>query len=85
MLELIGDGITSVKLPAENMSSDAVEYLVEMIQKEKKSELEKVFTNSYPKKQHYKTCTGKAGGRKIVVVGSMNMDTTVEVSRIPVK
>ena len=84
LLELIGDGITSVKLPAENMSSDAVEYLVEMIQKEKKSELMRKFSPILIERNSITKPAQEKQGEKIVVVGSMNMDTTVEVSRIPV-
>lgn len=84
LLELIGDGITSVRLPADSMSSDAVEYLIEMIEKEKKSELMRKFSPTLMERNSITKPAQEKQGEKIVVVGSMNMDITVEVSRIPV-
>ncbi len=39
MLRVLGDGVTAVRLPAECMSSDAVEYLVDMIKNKNRSNL----------------------------------------------
>jgi len=84
LLELVGDGITGVSLPSACMSSDAVEYLVEMIQKEKKIELMRKFSPTLIERNSVTKPAQEKQGEKIVVVGSMNMDVTVEVSRIPV-
>lgn len=84
MVKILGDGITAVKLPAENMSRDAVEYLVDMIQGEKQIELMRKFSPVLIERNSIVRPAQEKQGEKIIVVGSMNMDVTVEVSRIPV-
>lgn len=84
-MELIGDGITAVKLPAQEMSKDAVEYLIDMILEKKEIELMRKFPPTLIERKSIMCPAQEKQGEKIVVVGSMNMDVTVEVSRIPVK
>lgn len=84
MMKILGDGITSVKIPSENMSRDAVEYLVDMIKEEKQIELMRKFPPVLIERNSIVRPALEKQGEKIVVVGSMNMDVTMEVSRIPV-
>lgn len=84
MLQLLGDGVTAVRLPAECMSRDAVEYLVDMIEGQKQIELMRKFPPSVVERGSIVHPAQEKQGEKIVVVGSMNMDVTMEVSRIPV-
>lgn len=83
MARMLSDGITAVKLPAENMSGEAVKYLVSMIQEEKKIELMRKFAPMLIERSSIVSPAKEKQGEKIVVVGSMNMDVTLEVSRIP--
>lgn len=84
MLEILGDGITAVKLPAEQIGKNAVEYLIDMIQEEKRIELMRKFALSIVERKSIAGPAQEKQGEKIVVVGSMNMDITTEVPRIPV-
>lgn len=84
MMNILGDGITSVKLPAEDMSRDAVDYLIDMIKEEKHIELMRKFPPRLIERGSIVSPALEKQGEKIVVVGSMNMDVTMEVSRIPV-
>lgn len=84
MLRVLGEGITSVRLPSEEMSSDAVEYLINMMSKQKQVELMRKFSPVIIERGSVVRPPQEKQGEKIVVVGSMNMDVTMEVSRIPV-
>lgn len=84
LLDMLGYGITAVKLPVENMARDAVEYLTEMIQNEKQIEVMRRFPPSVTERGSITEPAQAKQGEKIIVVGSMNMDVTIEVSRIPV-
>ena len=77
-------GITAVRLPAESMSRDAVEYLIDMIQGQKQVELMRKFPPILTERGSIVRPAQEKQGEKIVVVGSMNMDVTMEVSRVPV-
>lgn len=84
LLEMLGYGITAVKLPSESMAGEAVEYLIEMIQNEKQIEVMKRFPPALSERGSIAEPAQAKQGEKIVVVGSMNVDVTIEVSRIPV-
>ena len=84
MLGILGDGITAVRLPAGSMSRDAVAYLVDMIGGQKQIELMRKFPPTVIERGSIVRPAQEKQGEKIVVVGSMNMDVTMEVSRIPV-
>lgn len=84
LAEIIGDGLTAISLPAECMSRNAVEYLTEAIQSERQIEVMRKFPPTVVKRHSISSPTHERQGEKIIVVGSMNMDITIEVSRIPV-
>ena len=84
-MEILADGITAVRLPAEEMSREAVDYLVEMIQGKKQVEVMRKFSPSIVERNSIMGSPREKQGERIVVVGSMNMDITIEVSRIPLK
>lgn len=84
VLELLGYGITAVKLPSEKIGEAAVEYLIEMIEDEKQFEVRKKFPLTVTERSSITEPAQTKQGGKIIVVGSMNMDVTIEVSRIPV-
>lgn len=83
-MELLADGITAVKLPAEEMARDAVEYLIHMIQEEKQAGIIRKFAPAVVERRSITRPAQEKQGARLVVVGSMNMDITVEVSKIPV-
>lgn len=84
LMELMGDGITTIRLPSGEMSCDAVKYLIHMIEGDKHVELMRKFSPEVIERSSIAMPAWEKQGEKIVVVGSMNMDVTVEVSRIPV-
>lgn len=84
MLQILGEGISSTRLPSENMSSDAIDYLADMINEKKQIELMRKFSPVVVERGSIVQPPQEKQGEKIVVVGSLNMDVTMEVSRIPV-
>ncbi len=82
MLQLLGDGVTAVRLPSECMSRDAAEYLVDMIEGKKQIELMRKFPPSVVERGSIVRPAQEKQGEKMIVVGSMNMDIMIEVSRI---
>ena len=84
MLWIFGDGITSVRLPSECMSQNAVEYVIDMIREKKTIELMRKFSPVLVERGSIVPPPQEKQSGKIIVVGSMNMDVTMEVSRIPV-
>lgn len=85
VLKLLGDGITAVRLPAGQMARNAAECLTEMIQAQKEMELMRKFSPEITERRSIVHPAQEKLGEKIIVVGSMNMDVTLEASRIPVK
>lgn len=85
LLEMLGYGITAVRLPSENIARDGVEYLIEAIQNEKQIGVMRKFPLSITERGSITEPTQSKLGEKVIIVGSMNMDVTIEVSRIPVK
>lgn len=83
-MELSGDGITAVRLPVEEMCRAAAECLIEMIEEEKQFEVKRRFLPSITRRDSVAEPAQAKQGGKIIVVGSMNMDVTIEVSRLPV-
>ena len=84
LLEILGCGITAVELPAAHMSRVAVECLIGMVREKKQIELMRRFPPSLIERNSILPPPQEKQGEKIVVVGSMNMDITIEVSKIPV-
>lgn len=84
VLQILEKGITSVCLPAESIGHDAVDYLIGMIRGEKKFRMMRKFVPGVLERNSIGKPAREKIGEKIVVVGSMNMDITIEVSRIPV-
>lgn len=83
ILELSGIGITAVKLPSEKMAETALTYLFEMIQEKKEMEVIKRIPPVIMERSSVKKPAQGKQGEPIIVVGSMNMDVTIECSRTP--
>lgn len=84
ILNLLDTGISSIKLPLSDICSNAVTSLVDLIEKEEKKELKKEFQPILIERNSIRKPSQNKQGEKIIVVGSLNMDTTIEVSRIPI-
>lgn len=84
VLEILGCGISAVQLPSREQAQVAMEYLVEMIQEEKKIEVVRRLSPKLVRRKSIMKPMQEKQGESIVVVGSMNMDTTIESTVIPV-
>lgn len=84
ILGVLGSGITAVDLPSRELSAEAVNCLIDMIQGEKRIEVTKHFSPAVIQRNSIVSPADEKQSAKIVVVGSMNMDVTIEVERIPV-
>ena len=84
ILEILGDGISAVRLPADEMAKEAVKYLIDMMQDGIRPELMRKFAPSVVERSSIDHVSTQGKGEKIVVVGSMNMDIFMEVPKIPV-
>lgn len=84
VLEILGCGISAVQLPSREQAQVAMEYLVEMIQEEKKIEVVRRLSPKLVRRKSIMKPMQEKQGEAIVVVGSMNMDTTIESTVIPV-
>lgn len=84
ILDILGGGLTSVRLPSDHMARNAVECLIGMIEKEKTAELMRKFSPEITERGSIVRPPKEKQGDKIVVVGSMNMDVIMNVLRIPV-
>lgn len=83
MLELSGTGITGVKLPGEKMMEMACACLFEMIQEKKKMEVRKCLPPVIVERGSIRKPAQAKQGEPVLVVGSMNMDVTIECSKTP--
>ena len=82
ILELMGCGITAVKLPSVRMTEMAVSYLVEMIQEERQIEVIKRLQSEIVERNSIVEPSREKQGESIIVVGGMNMDVTIEGAKI---
>ena len=84
LMELLGYGITAVCLPVKDLMENAIGYLSDMINSGKQVELMRYFPPVIRERNSIVSPPQAKQGEKILVVGSMNMDITIAVSKIPV-
>lgn len=84
MLKILGDGITAVQLPSKAIGRDAVKCLTGMLKEQKQTEIMRKYPPIIVERSSIAHPVQEKQGEKILVVGSMNMDITMEVLRIPV-
>lgn len=84
ILNLLDDGISAIALPISDICFNAVNSLINLIEKEEEKELKKEYQPSFIERNSVTKPSQSKQGEKIIVVGSLNMDTTIEVSRIPI-
>ncbi len=83
LLEVLGNGLTAIQLPIEEICKGAVDSLADMIESEKTLRGSKYFVPKLIERGSVMRPPQTKQGEKIVVVGGMNMDTILDVSRIP--
>ena len=83
ILEFSGN-ITAIKLPGGKLAEAAFEYLFEMMQEKKEIEVVKRIPPSIIIRGSIRKPAQEKQGEPIVIVGSMNMDVTIECAKTPV-
>lgn len=83
-LELLGYGVTAIDLPILTLMEQAIEYVIDIIKDEKHVEVMRYFPPEIIERNSILPPPPAKRGEKILVVGSMNVDITVEVSKLPV-
>ncbi len=83
VLEYLAGGISAVRYPIQEMAEDGVKYLLQMILEGKESEITRRFSLSIVERNSIWDVKQQPTGEKIVVVGSMNIDNSIEGARIP--
>ncbi len=83
-LKYISGGITAVELPFEEMAERAALYLLDTISQRKSAEATKSVPLSLVDRGSISPPAPAARETNILVVGSLNMDITLELSDIPV-
>lgn len=84
VLDILSDGISAVKLPSEKMTKEAMSQLISMIQEGSQKEVMRRYSAQLVERNSICKPMKEQQGEKIIVVGSMNVDITVEVPKIPV-
>ena len=82
-LQYIGGGITAVDVPIDEMVERGMQYLFEMKKPEKMAEVVKMCIPQIINRKSVAQPLKNKQGEKIIVVGSMNIDITIEVEEIP--
>lgn len=83
VLSFLGNGLSTVRLPSEPMTTAAIEAVVGMIETDKLVEGERRFAPEMVERSSIATPMQHQKGDPIVVVGSMNMDIIINVDEIP--
>lgn len=85
LTEMLGYDITVVRFPTEQMYVEASEYLLDVIENPQKMGRVRKFLPVLIERGSVARPAQEKQGEKLVVVGSMNMDVTIEVATIPIK
>lgn len=83
-LKYAAGGITAVTLPFEEMAEKAALYLLDAISQRKSAEATKSVPLSLTERRSISPPAPAPRETNILVVGSLNMDTTLELAEIPV-
>ncbi len=84
LLSLLDNGVSAIELPIVDICKESVTFLIDLIEKREEKELNKEFKPKLIERYSIKGPSQNKQGEKIIVVGSLNMDTTIEVSRVPI-
>ena len=83
-LKYMSGGITAVSLPLGSLAEKASLYLLDTIASHKNAEVTKAISLSVTERSSICPSSPISGEANILVVGSLNMDTTLELAEIPV-
>lgn len=83
ILDFLGNGFTAVSLPIREVCRSAVSVLTDAIEKEKKLRGSRYFEPELIERGSVIRPPQAKQGERIVVVGGLNMDTILDVSKIP--
>ncbi len=83
ILECLCCGITAVRYPVRRMTEDAAEYLLDLIEQKRESEIVRKYLPELIKRNSVKKQNAGDFAVKMVIVGSMNMDNLIEGEQIP--
>lgn len=78
-------GITCVDFPIGEMAGEAAKYILSRNQPRASSQVQHVFRPTITERHSIAQPLLKRSGGKIIAVGSMNMDVTLEVASIPIE
>lgn len=84
LLNILGDGITGVEFPVKDMSYRMVKLLCRMIDQDEKMRVTEKFPPRTIERNSIVSPAREKQGDMIIVVGSMNMDITTEVTKLPI-
>lgn len=84
ILEHLAGGITAINYPIDQMIEDAALHLLKMITDRQESEVYRKIFPVLKKRKSIWNVFEKSSAKKIVVVGSMNMDNSIESVLTPV-
>lgn len=84
VLDILSDGISAVQLPSERMTNEAMLQLISMVREGSQKEVMRRYSAYMVERNSICKPMKEQQGEKIIVVGSMNVDITVEVPKIPV-
>lgn len=84
-LEVMGCGVSSVRLPSRCTAEEATEYLISTIQNETKAEIIKENVPIFIEGESVEKLDRTGKKEKIVIVGSLNSDVMIEVEKIPLE
>ena len=84
LLSLLDNEVSAIELPIVDICKESVTFLIDLIEKREEKELNKEFKPKLIERYSIKGPSQNKQGEKIIVVGSLNMDTTIEVSRVPI-
>lgn len=84
ILKYLAGGITAIEYPMQKILEDAVRHLLQMISERTKIEISRKFPLSVVERESVHNRSQKPEGKKILIVGCMNMDTMIAGVQIPV-
>lgn len=85
ILDNLFGGITCVSFPVKEMAAAAANFILSQNQPKARSQTQHVFRSGVTERHSIAPPLLKRTGGKIIAVGSMNMDVTLEVNSIPIE
>lgn len=83
ILDILSDGISAIKLPGDKIAQEAVLQLIQMIEEDQSKVVLRRYGSQLLQRKSIRKPMKEQQGEKIIVVGSMNVDITIEVPKLP--